>query len=372
MRSVLLLTLLVNCVGCNDSWLKWQDSPNGSPSGGFGSPNAPQQVPAPTEDPTAAATSTNGPVWHDPSELTSDAKRVTGTKGADGYQGGEWVEAPAASTAAPQQDVQPNGLQAGRIPDDSIEIKEGNSLPAVVQPRRTYRVEKGDTLYAIYRKTKVHPHQLIEWNDLPKGNVIYVGQTIFLDPPRAGDADALAIKAGTATQLGYSRSVYQTEDDLPAGETINPETTMKQPTTDVVEPQPITPSDEASVSTAQETWIWPLGNPGDSHVTTPRLGHKGIMIDAQENETVRAVAKGEVVYVGSGQGALGQIIIIRHDNDVLTLYGNNTKALVKNKQIVKQGEPLATVAEYRAGKAGLYFEVRVDSVTVDPLSKLPK
>lgn len=371
-RSVLLLTLIVSCAGCDDSWLKWKSGSSGSGSvaGGPTNPNDGRQIPSNQPVMAGPVTASGGKVWHDPSELTPDSRRVAGVKDKNGPQGGEWIEVPGATPVGqPTTPTQPNGLQGGRVPDDSVVIGEGTPAPEALLPRKTYTVQKGDTLYSIYRKTNVHPHKLIDWNNLPKGNVIYVGQTVYLEPPRAGQQ--VAIKATPDAQLGFGKSVYQTEDDLPAGESVNKETTIQQPQIAKTNTDTDTASEPVNVPTTESNWVWPLGARGETRVTSPRLGHKGIIINAEPNETVRAVASGAVVYVGSGQGALGKIIIVRHDGDVLTLYGNNSKALVKNKQVIKQGEPIATVGEYRAGKTGLYFEVRVDSVTVDPLSKLP-
>ncbi|MBL8437140.1 MAG: peptidoglycan DD-metalloendopeptidase family protein, partial [Zoogloeaceae bacterium] len=64
----------------------------------------------------------------------------------------------------------------------------------------------------------------------------------------------------------------------------------------------------------------------------------------------------------------GNLIIVDHGADFLTIYGNNDALLRTNGQHVAVGEPVASVgASGGAGESGLYFEIRRQGQALDPL-----
>ncbi len=103
----------------------------------------------------------------------------------------------------------------------------------------------------------------------------------------------------------------------------------------------------------------------------PRAGGgttwKGIFIRAAAGAEVRAVAAGDVVFSDWLRG-FGNLIIVDHGADFLTIYGNNDALLRTNGQHVAAGEPVASVgASGGAGESGLYFEIRRQGQALDPL-----
>lgn len=96
----------------------------------------------------------------------------------------------------------------------------------------------------------------------------------------------------------------------------------------------------------------------------------GIDILSKEGEKVRACADGEVIYTGFMKG-LGKLIIIYHGGNIATIYGYLKDVIVKNRDIVKKGTVIGTVGiSPKTGDPTLHFEVRVDTVPVDPLQWL--
>ncbi|KHL52409.1 LysM peptidoglycan-binding domain-containing protein, partial [Xanthomonas cannabis] len=57
--------------------------------------------------------------------------------------------------------------------------------PSVPRPGATVTVQRGDTLYAISRRTNITAPDLAAWNGLSSPNTIYPGQTLKLYPPGA-------------------------------------------------------------------------------------------------------------------------------------------------------------------------------------------
>lgn len=103
----------------------------------------------------------------------------------------------------------------------------------------------------------------------------------------------------------------------------------------------------------------------------PRAGGgttwKGVFIRASAGTEVHAVAAGEVVFSDWLRG-FGNLIIVDHGGDYLTIYGNNDALLRTNGQRVASGDVLASVgASGGGGESGLYFEVRLQGQAQDPL-----
>jgi murein hydrolase activator len=103
----------------------------------------------------------------------------------------------------------------------------------------------------------------------------------------------------------------------------------------------------------------------------PRAGGgttwKGVFIRASAGAEVRAVAAGEVVFSDWLRG-FGNLIIVDHGGDFLTIYGNNDALLHTNGERVASGEPVASVgASGGGGESGLYFEIRRQGQALDPL-----
>ncbi len=93
---------------------------------------------------------------------------------------------------------------------------------------------------------------------------------------------------------------------------------------------------------------------------------KGLFIRAAEGAEVRAVAAGTVVFADWLRG-YGNLLIIDHDDDFLSVYGNNQTLLAEVGQRVAAGRTVATVgAGGGQEESGLYFELRHRGQAFDP------
>lgn len=93
---------------------------------------------------------------------------------------------------------------------------------------------------------------------------------------------------------------------------------------------------------------------------------RGTFIRAAEGAQVQAVAAGQVVFSDWLRG-YGNLIIVDHGQDYLSIYGNNDALLLDVGARVEAGSPIATVGS--AGwiqDSGLYFEIRHRGEPLDP------
>jgi septal ring factor EnvC (AmiA/AmiB activator) len=93
---------------------------------------------------------------------------------------------------------------------------------------------------------------------------------------------------------------------------------------------------------------------------------KGVFIRAAEGSDVRAVAGGRVVFADWLRG-FGNLIIIDHGGQYMSIYGNNESLLKRAGDIVKAGDPVASAGNSGGNEeSGLYFELRHQGTAFDP------
>jgi murein hydrolase activator len=107
--------------------------------------------------------------------------------------------------------------------------------------------------------------------------------------------------------------------------------------------------------------------------TSGRLGgtavRNGIEIAAAEETVVRAVHGGTVGYADVFTG-FGNLVIIEHGSNNYSLYGYLGSISVARGTRVESGAELGRVGLAPAGPPALYFEMRIDGRSVDPLQWL--
>ena len=102
-----------------------------------------------------------------------------------------------------------------------------------------------------------------------------------------------------------------------------------------------------------------------------RLGltEQGVVITTRENAQVVAPFDGKVIYAGPFRG-YGQIVMIEHGQDYLTLMAGMSLVDVQVGQGVLAGEPVARMGDAGTGAdgtEGLYVEFRHNGAPIDPL-----
>ena len=115
---------------------------------------------------------------------------------------------------------------------------------------------------------------------------------------------------------------------------------------------------------------WPVQGPVIGKFDGSR--NKGIDIAGQAGAPVVAAEAGRVVYAGSELRGYGNLVIIKHSEQLLTAYAHNRKILVKENQTVRQGQRIAEMGSSGTDRVKLHFEVRRDGNAVDPMPYLPK
>ncbi|HED40543.1 MAG TPA: LysM peptidoglycan-binding domain-containing protein [Chromatiales bacterium] len=213
-----------------------------------------------------------------------------------------------------------------------------------------YKVQQGDTLYSIGWRYGKDPKQIAEWNNLKAPYIIHEGQMLRIAPPpdQANPATIEAVRSreATATVAGRQRST---------GSSTPPQ---KSPPT--------------SVGMGPIVWGWPAEGVLISTFSAKKLGRNGIDIGGKMGTPVRAAARGKVVYSGNGLSSYGNLLIIKHNESFLSAYAHNDRLLVKEGELVKQGQKIASMGATGSERVMLHFEIRYNGKPVDPQRYLPK
>ncbi len=117
------------------------------------------------------------------------------------------------------------------------------------------------------------------------------------------------------------------------------------------------------------TWAWPTSGKVLTKFND-KAPMKGIDIAANAGTSVVAAATGKVIYVGKEPRGYGQMIVVNHAKETVSVYFHTDKVQVKEQQRVLLGQKLAEVADGAGNK--MHFEVRRQGRPLDPVSLMPR
>ncbi|NIM69739.1 MAG: peptidoglycan DD-metalloendopeptidase family protein [Xanthomonadales bacterium] len=208
-----------------------------------------------------------------------------------------------------------------------------------------YRVRSGDTLYAIAFSYGLDYRDVARWNGIRPPYTIFPGQELALKPPprtTAAAAPAATPKPAASSPATRPRSADRTAEPVPA----------------------------VPAATALQ-WQWPTEGRIVRSFKDNDPARNGLEIGGRVGQPVLASAGGVVVYSGNGLLGYGELIIIKHDQRMLTAYAHNRVRLVQEGAQVRGGQKIAEMGRNEANQSLLHFEIRRDGRPVNPLAFLP-
>lgn len=217
-------------------------------------------------------------------------------------------------------------------------IGPGQTIVVPTAPGLVVTVKSGQTLWGLAQKYGLKTDDIAKANSLDPNAPLPLGSQLFLPGAKAVSEPVVVASRGT------SRTGTTTSSSSAGGGT----------------------------STASASgFIWPVHGP----ITSPfglRNGtlHTGMDIAVPKGTPVHAAKAGKVIDARWISG-YGYAVIIDHGGGVTTLYGHNSKLLVKEGQEVAQGEVIAY-----SGSTGnstgphVHFEIRINDKPVNPRTRL--
>jgi murein DD-endopeptidase MepM/ murein hydrolase activator NlpD len=239
------------------------------------------------------------------------------------------------------------------------------TVPPLSVLGKWHSVEQTDTVESISQRYGVSTEEIAELNQIPSTGRIVGRERIF-------------IPLGSGKPPGDGRPVKERPI-----ETTGTEASLRSAVSQVAKTTSRSSSSRTGgvngrkcQATAQSCFLWPVqgevvqwfgkqgkGSTGDSD---------GINIKAPAGADVIAAANGEVLYSGDAIKGYGNLILLRHESNIITVYAHNRINLVKEGARVMRGEKIAEVGNSGAASESLlHFEVRVNEQPVDPTLYLP-
>lgn len=228
-------------------------------------------------------------------------------------------------------------LEARLDPTRSIEIYRG--------PVTTHRIEQGDTLWSISRRYRIPLRELI-WLNRLRSLEIRAGETVYV----AQGIVSSNVERRAATDLQTSELLAKAKQQMRHGK-------------------------EASASRSKGVRVArPIrgvissGFGWRQHPFLKRASfHKGLDIVAPKGTPIKALYAGKVIFSGIA-GAGGKSIILRHPNNLYTIYAHCAAIHVSKGDEVPQGTTIGKVGKTgQATAPHLHFAMRRGPSSLDPL-----
>ncbi|VFN03359.1 MAG: lipoprotein NlpD [Candidatus Kentron sp. G] len=259
-----------------------------------------------------------------------------------------------------------------------------------------HTVKKGETLYRIASRYGIDDYkQLAKWNGIEPPFRISTGERlcIFTKFPNSLAAESghskpdrlKTRKASGRTSAKGPRETAISQKPLPPSSSSPKKIVPKKvpPSKSIASSKKSNATRDKSSATQHAssskgktskkrggtgTWYWP--SRGEVVRDFAQSGNRGLEISDRFGASIYAVANGRVVYTGSGLRGYGKLIIIKHDAQHLSAYGNNDRMLVREGDKVKRGQKIAEMGKDNTNRAILHFEIRKSGKPVNPLRYL--
>jgi murein DD-endopeptidase MepM/ murein hydrolase activator NlpD len=297
--------------------------------------------------------------------MTSIAERV-GMDGADlaRYNGlsveykprlGEVLALPKG-IIIPTEEENPNTGSIEEIASAAIG-RTDNTMPqtGIIQPGPEpiqHVVEPGETAYSIARLYNVSVTSLASWNGLDRDLSVRSGQRLLIP----------VVDDGTPVSAGSIA-----EEPLPGEGSQTPiPPTASQPLPDKVEEAVIPESPDLGATRtppgASRKLLKPVNGKVLRGYSSAAGGNEGLDIGAAAGTPVKAAEDGEVALISNS--ANGTIILLRHPDNLYTVYSNVENPAVRKGQTIRRGQTIAKVA--KGDTPFVHFEIRRGTESVDP------
>jgi murein DD-endopeptidase MepM/ murein hydrolase activator NlpD len=128
-------------------------------------------------------------------------------------------------------------------------------------------------------------------------------------------------------------------------------------------------AERAKAAYKKMDFIWPVeGKCTKLFEDDERRRHQGVDISCSLGTPIKASNAGRVIYSGNTIKGYGNMVILRHSEEYVTVYAHNQVNLVEERDRVEKGQIIGKVGKTgRATGPHLHFEIRRNNKPVDPL-----
>ena len=257
-----------------------------------------------------------------------------------------------AGTALDELEAESTATPTAQAPKPAPRVQQAKDPSSLGFEPIRHKVKRGETAFTISRLYNVTIKALSEWNNLDANLTIREGQFLLVplpvdQAPRPTKAEA---PGQSVTPVPPSAAAPLPVDEDPALSTPAPTQTATAPA----------PAEPPKASNAAKM-LQPTR--GSIVVDFGQSGNEGIDIGGAVGASVVAADAGRIAAVTKDSDQV-TIIVIKHANNLLTVYANVEDVAVDKGDSVAKGQIIGVVAE--ANNSQLHFEVRDGFDALDP------
>ncbi|MDO6459549.1 peptidoglycan DD-metalloendopeptidase family protein [Granulosicoccaceae sp. 1_MG-2023] len=243
-----------------------------------------------------------------------------------------------------------------------------------------YITRPGDTVESVAWRYKLTPDELRARNRLTGGSILPPGMQLVIAAPVVATTAPQAPVARTESVavVNTARREPAVVQREPLAQVEIPASVRKAPREEVIETvefvEPAKRADTSAVKKQQKTangWMWPASGQIARGFQPNVVNRQGLDITVASGEDIVAAADGTVVYSGQDLASHGKLVILRHDNNLLSAYSMADELYVKEDETVRAGDAIASLKRDQ-GSSMFHFEIRKNGNPVDPVTYLPK
>lgn len=256
-----------------------------------------------------------------------------------------------------------------------------------------YTLSKGGTLKHVSKKTGVDVKTLERLNNIDSSVWLEAGTRVCLGEKKEQDAEKQNCELFYKPKERVSLSEVSRQFNIPKEKIkqlnnlsrdyidknqivclkIPEDIIQKSIQTKVTLPQEVKPKVEETIPSTNGIKLgWPVrGSIVANFKNDDNVRHLGIDISSSCNDRVLAADSGKVIYAGDSIKVFGNLVVIRHDNGLTTVYGYLDKISVSEGVRVSKGDEIGRAGRLKnSDSCGIYFEVRKNVTPIDPLKVL--
>lgn len=224
-----------------------------------------------------------------------------------------------------------------------------------------HQVKRGETAFTISRLYNVSVRSLAEWNGLDSSFTLREGQFLLIPVVTAAAPvrENTPPPPGTGSPTPEPPSASQPLPDAPTAPPAAAASTAAAaaPVANVGKPTTASASNAAMSFPVQGSIIREYA----------KGRNDGIDIGASVGTTVKAASSGQVAAITRNTDGIN-ILVIRHPDNLLTVYTHVDNITVAKGDAVSRGQSIAKVADFEPSR--VHFEVRDGFDSVDPMGYL--
>ena len=220
--------------------------------------------------------------------------------------------------------------------------RETKQISVPIKGFAKHKVETGETIYSIARLYNVSVTSLAKLNKLDAEFTIYLGQDITIPI--------------TQNKINLPKKKIKTASKKLENDKKNNSVPL---------------SEKQNAISTKNTFVMPVKGKIISkyNPNNEKQKNQGIDFQVSPGSPVFAAASGNVALITDNTENFGKIVLIRHKNNLISIYGRVAKVLVKKNEVVTKGQKIGSMAEKAndgKNQTILHFELRRGTQSINP------